>query len=126
MNDQGAYFTVISVFLKQKREGKPLTITGDGEQTRDFIHARDVVNANILAMQNENLGNGEAINIGSGKRYSVNYIASFIGGEKIYLPARIEPRDTEADIKKASALLNWVPQVEFEIGLKELAENNGN
>lgn len=120
MNDSGAYFTVISVFLKQKKESLPLSITGDGEQTRDFVHVRDVLNANIAAMQNENLGNGEVINIGSGKKYSVNYIASIFGGEKINLPARIEPRNTQADIEKAATLLGWKPRVEFEAGLKEL------
>ncbi len=49
MAHEGAYVTVISVFLRARREGKPLTIQGDGEQTRDFTHVYDVVRANLLA-----------------------------------------------------------------------------
>ena len=85
MADSGAYLTVIKVFLNQKAAGKPLTITGDGNQTRDFTHIRDVARANILAMQSLNIGKGEAINIGAGKNYSVNQIADLIGGEKKYI-----------------------------------------
>src|SRR5262249_3252090 len=66
MPTEGAYVTVISVFLRQKREGLPLTIHGDGEQTRDFTHVSDVVRANLLAADGSE-GDGRALNIGSGK-----------------------------------------------------------
>lgn len=124
MNDEGAYFTVISVFLKQKKEGKPLTITGDGTQTRDFVHVYDVVRANILAMNSDKLNDGEVINIGTGKNYSVNYIADMIGGERVNLPPRIEPHDTLADIKKANNLLGWNPIIELKEGVEELLNIN--
>ncbi|NQU83730.1 MAG: NAD-dependent epimerase/dehydratase family protein [Parcubacteria group bacterium] len=120
MTDEGAYFTVISVFLKQKAGGKLLTITGDGTQTRDFVHVLDIVEANILAMENEKLGKGEVINIGTGKNYSVNHIASLVGGETINLPARIEPHDTLANIERANNLLNWKPTISLEEGINEL------
>lgn len=120
MADTGAYFTVISVFLKQKALHKPLTIVGDGLQTRDFVHVSDVVRANILAMENNMVGHGEVINIGSGKNYNVNYIASLIGGTTENIPPRVEPRDTLADIKKARELLGWVPTVTLENGIQEL------
>ena len=120
MADSGAYLTVIKVFLNQKAAGKPLTITGDGNQTRDFTHIRDVAGANILAMQSLNIGKGEAINIGAGKNYSVNQIADLIGGEKKYIEPRIEPKHTLADISLAKKLLNWEPREKLEEAIKEL------
>lgn len=120
MADKGAYLTVIKVFLKQKVAGESLTITGDGEQTRDFIHVRDVVRANILAMENRGVGRGEVINIGFGKSYSVNQIADLIGGVKKYISPRIEPKHTLADNSLAKKLLGWEPKVKLRDGLREL------
>src|SRR3989338_5153413 len=59
---EGAYVTAIAVFLKQRAASEPLTITGDGEQTRDFTYIDDVVRANILAMESSKVGQGEVIN----------------------------------------------------------------
>lgn len=117
------YSLVIGKFLKQKAEHKPLTIFGDGEQTRGFCYVDDVVEANIKAMESEKLKGGEVINISSGKSYSISYLADLIGGEKQYLPPR--PGDvlhTEADITLAKNLLNWQPKVPFEEGLKKVQE----
>ena len=74
----GAYATVVGVFLKQFRLGKPLTIVGDGNIQRDFTHVFDVVKANILASQSKKVGKGEVINIGTGKNYSINEVAAMI------------------------------------------------
>ncbi len=87
----GAYATVLGIFLKQFKEGKPLTIVGDGGIKRDFTHVFDVVRANILAAQSIKVGKGEVINIGTGKNYSINEVASMImtPPERGYvLPAR--------------------------------------
>jgi len=119
-SDEGAYALVIATFLKQKREGKPMTITGDGEQTRDFTHVNDVVAANILAMKKEEVGGGEVFNIGRGKNSSVNTIAKLIGGKVENIPARIEPKDTLADNSKARKILGWEPTVDIEDGIEEL------
>ncbi len=124
-NPDGAYALVIGKFIKQKKEGQPLTITGDGEQTRDFTHVRDVVRANILAAENSKVGKGEVINIGAGRNFSVNKIAELIGGEKEYLPARLEPKHTLADNRLAKELLGWEPQVKLEDGIKELLHDAG-
>ncbi len=118
--DEGAYTLVIAKFLKQRREGDSFTITGDGEQTRDFTHVRDVVRANILAMESKNVGKGEVINIGAGKNVSVNEIARIIGGEISYIAPRIEPKHTLADNRKAKKLLGWEPTVSIEEGIAEL------
>lgn len=117
---EGAYALVIAKFLKLRSEGKPMTITGDGTQTRDFTHVRDVVRANLLAAESPNVGKGEAINIGAGKNASVLRIAELIGGPTEFIAARLEPHDTLADNTKAKALLNWQPEVTLEEGIAEL------
>ena len=120
----GAYPLVIGYFLKRMKEGKTLTITGDGTQTRDFVHVHDVAAANLLAMTGDKVGSGEVINIGGGTRYSMNYVAELLGGKVEYIPARLEPHDTEADISRAKELLGWAPEVKFEEGIKELKKIN--
>jgi nucleoside-diphosphate-sugar epimerase len=120
MATEGAYVTVISVFLRARREGKPLTIHGDGEQTRDFTHVRDVVRANLLAMDSPS-ADGRAINVGCGRNISINRIAELIGGPTVNLPARAgDARHTLADNSEAARVLGWRPEVGFEDGLAEL------
>ncbi len=118
----GAYVTVIAIFLEQKGEGRTLTITGDGTQTRDFTYIDDVVRANILAMEHPNVGKGEMMNIGAGKNYSVNEVAARIGGSTMHIAPRIEPHDTLADITRAQKLLGWTPEVTFVEGLRRTVE----
>ena len=87
----GAYATVIGIFLRQFKDSKPLTIVGDGSIQRDFTYVSDVVRANISASQSVKVGKGEVINIGTGKNYSINEVASMIltPPERGYvLPAR--------------------------------------
>jgi UDP-glucose 4-epimerase len=121
----GGYAQAIPKFIFQKKNKKPLTVTGDGEQRRDNTNVSDVVNANMLAMKSTKVGNGEVINIGSGKNSSVNEIARMIGGEIEYIPARLEPKETLADISLAKKLLNWEPKVSLSQGLAELKKLNG-
>jgi len=125
MAHEGAYVTVISVFLRARREGKPLTIHGDGEQTRDFTHVRDVVRANVMAMDSA-IADGRAINIGHGRNISINRVAQLIGGPTVNLPARPgDARDTLADNSEARRVLGWRPEVNFEDGLAELIRLHG-
>jgi UDP-glucose 4-epimerase len=121
---KGPYSGVISVFLGQRKENKPLTLTGDGKQTRDFIHVSDVVSANILAAKNNDV-NGEVINIGSGRSISVADIARIIGGPIEHLVARDEISRSQADITRALKFLGWTPKVSFEQGLAELKALSG-
>jgi len=121
----GPYALVIAKFLEQKRNGEPLTITGDGDQTRDFTHVRDVVQAFIRAAESdENVAMGELINIGGGRQISVNQVAHLIDpeGDYEYVEPRFEPRDTLASIDKARRILGWKPEVKFEDGIAELLE----
>ncbi len=118
----GSYPMVIPIFLKQKSEGKELTIVGDGEQTRDYVYVSDVVDANIKAWQSD-IKNGECINIGMGKQISVNEIANLIGGKTTNIPERPgEMRAIQADNTKARELLGWEPTVTLEEGIGRLKE----
>jgi nucleoside-diphosphate-sugar epimerase len=119
-NPEGAYALVIAKFLRQLQNGEALTITGDGEQTRDFTHVRDIVRANILAAESDKVGRGEVINIGAGHSYSVNQIAALVGGPTVNIPARLESRDTLADTAKAKELLGWQPQENLPEAIIEL------
>lgn len=116
----GAYASVVAKFMDFRKAGMPLTITGTGEQTRDFVNIKDVVSANLLAMESTKVGRGEVINIGSTEQTSVNQVAELIGGPVEYTEARIEPNDTKADITKAKALLEWEPTIGIEGGITEL------
>ena len=121
---EGAYLQVIALFLGQKKQGKPLTITEDGEQTRDFTHVSDVVMANILAMQSDKIGEGEVINIGAGKNYTINELAKMFGGETTYIPPRIgDIRHNLADITRAKELLGWEPKINLKEGVNNLLKN---
>lgn len=125
MNPDGAYALVIGRFLKLAKEGKPLTITGDGEQTRDFTHVTDVCRAVELASIRDTVGRGEVLNVGAGQQTSVNQLTKLIGGEVEYVPARLEPKHTMADISKTEELLGWEPMVELEDGIAELKKEWG-
>lgn len=116
----GNYALVIGKFLQLRKEGKPLTVTGDGEQTRDFTHVRDVVRANLLAAESTNVGKGETINIGAGDNQTINKIAELIGGPVEHIAPRIEPHDTLADNTRAKELLGWESSVDIKEGIAEL------
>jgi len=120
MNNKGAYINVISIFINQLTKKQPLTITGNGKQTRDFVHINDVVEANILAMNSKKTKQGEVINIGSGKSYSINKIANMFSSKIKYITRRLEPYKTLADISLAKKLLNWEPKVKLKQGIKEI------
>lgn len=124
--EQGEYATVVGIFLRQLKNGKPFTIVPDGRQRRDFTYVSDVVGANILAMESDKVGNGEVINIGSGKNYSIVEIADIIGGKdyprKEIAPRVGEAKETLADISKAKKLLSWQPEISFEKGIEILKE----
>lgn len=120
LDPDGAYALAIGKFLKQRKEGKPLTICGDGTQTRDFTHVRDVVRANLLAAESDKVGKGEVINIGAGRNFSVNDLAKLIGGPVTHIAPRLEPHDTLADNSLAKKLLGWMPEVSLEEGIAEL------
>ncbi len=131
----GAYPLVIAIFLKQRKEGKPLTVVPDGHQRRDFVWVGDVARANLLAAESAHVGGGEIINIGSGENFSIWDVARLVLGApkdaapeellrsglcELAAPRRGEARKTRADISLAKELLGWEPQMAFPEGIAEL------
>ncbi len=117
------YGLVIGKFLYASINNQPLTIFGDGNQTRGFCYVGDVVDASIKAMESSNLKGGEVINISSKESYAVNDLAKLIGGNITYMPKREgDPLDTKADVSMAKKLLQWESQINLNEGLKKTKE----
>jgi UDP-glucose 4-epimerase len=120
-NPQSAYSSVVGIFTHNRRAGNPLTITGDGQQTRDFVHVQDVAKANLaVAYSDRSL---ETYNVGSGIGTTVNQLAQIIGGEVIHAPERSgEARHTVADITKIEQEVGWSPEISLEKGITRLLQ----
>ena len=115
----GAYGAVLGVFFAQKLANKPLTIVGNGNQTRDFIHVYDLVKALLKGAQSRKIG--KIYNLGGGKEVKVNKLANLIGGKKIYIPKRPgEPDRSLASITRAKKELKWEPKIGIEKGIRGL------
>ncbi len=116
----GQYAPVLGVFMKQNEEGLPLTVTGKGEQRRDFVHVSDVVNANILVAE-KNTTASRVYNVGSGVSYSIKEIANMISQNITYINERSgEVFATQAMIEKIKDL-GWKPQVNLQEWIKDLS-----
>mgnify|MGYP000182784240 CR=1 FL=1 len=123
----GDYGGVVSIFRDQALADDPITIDGDGTQTRDFVHIEDIVEANIRAATTDHVG--EAYNIGRGEQTSINELAETIREvtDSASSITRTDPRpgDIEAsvaDISKARRDLGFEPSVSLREGLKTLVE----
>jgi UDP-glucose 4-epimerase len=104
----GQYAPVMSIFENQKRNSEPLTIIGDGYQTRDFVHVSDVVLANILASQRELKNYGEVYNVGTGKGIQIKEIADLISHYQMSILERPgEVLHSRASIDKIKNDLGW-------------------
>ena len=115
----GAYGAVFGVFLSQKIHNKPYTVVGDGTQTRDFTYVTDVAAAFVKAA--DSASTGIALNVGSDKHYSVNYLVKLLEGEVTYIPKRPgEPDCTYADTLRIHKVLNWKAEVSFEDGVLKM------
>jgi len=118
----GAYGAVFGVFLAQKIAKSPLTIVGNGKQTRDFLHVKDLVKAIIKAAYSKRTS--KIYNVAGGKEVTVNKIAKLVGGKKINIPKRPgEPDRSLGDIRKIKKELNWKPKIKIETGVKDLLNN---
>ena len=118
----GTYGAVFGVFLAQKLANKPMTIVGDGNQTRDFTYVTDVANALLSAAKSNKTE--QIYNIGSGNTVSINKLVELLGGEKTHIPKRPgEPDCTYADISKIKSDLNWTPKISIEDGVKLVLAN---
>lgn len=130
----GAYATVVGIFFEHLANKLPMPVVPDGHQRRDFTYVLDVAEANFAAMISDKVGEGEIINIGSGKNYSmwdtvrlIHGLDSVVQPEDLvaknyaeYAPARRgEAKATLSDIKLAKKLLSWEPKVTFESGIEK-------
>ena len=123
----GDYAGVISVFLAQALAGEPITVHGDGEQTRDFVFVDDVVQANRLAATTDAVG--EAFNVGTGETTTIRELADLVREytDTESTIVHTEPREgdirhSQADVSKARELLGYEPTVSFTDGLERTAE----
>lgn len=121
------YAAVIPRFIQAAKEGRPLTVYGDGEQTRDFVYVKDVVQANILAAMDE-MHHGEVYNIGRQQRVSVNELALLVlkefgretDGNLVHREARKgDIKHSMADIGKVRRDLGFLPRYAIGEGLSE-------
>jgi UDP-glucose 4-epimerase len=124
------YQGVLGIFLGNVLRGEPITIYGDGRQSRDFVYIDDVVNAWVIALCNP-ASYGQVFNLGSGRQLAIKDLARIVvetvGDRRDYpivhgATRPGEVRRVEADISRARAVLGWVPRVPFERGLAETAE----
>lgn len=114
-----AYGAAIGVFLKQKLEGYPFTVIGNGKQQRDFIYVTDVANL-IKKILTKKLKN-EIYNVGASDPKSINNLVKILKGKKIFIPKRPgEPFITHANINKIKKHYSWKPNITLEKGLKKI------
>lgn len=122
-NKFNAYSSVIGIFLDQKRKKRPLLITGDGSQKRDFVHVKDLARANYLAASSKKHLN-TAFNIGRGSTISILRLAKMISSEYLFIDKRHGEADvTFANISKAKKLLGWEPVHSLEEYINNLTES---
>ncbi len=108
--DEGDYSTVVGIFQRQYNAKEPLTITGDGQQRRDFTHVEDIIDGLVKCAGGD--FKSEVFELGTGINYSINELADLFGKNypKKYLPSRKGEYDvTLADYSKAKEKLNWKP-----------------
>jgi UDP-glucose 4-epimerase len=126
------YQGVLGIFLGKLQRGEPITIFGDGEQTRDFVYIDDIVEGWVRALNTPEAAGG-VFNLGSGNSLSINQLAEraiaaygLRGHPIIRKPGRPgEQRRVQADISRAKAVLGWEPKTSFEAGLAETIRLGG-
>jgi UDP-N-acetylglucosamine/UDP-N-acetyl-alpha-D-glucosaminouronate 4-epimerase len=123
------YAAVVPRFIAAVRDGRPVPVHGDGEQSRDFTYVGNVVEANLLAAEAQGVS-GAVLNVATGTSLSVAGLADAIGEildrpvEKEHLPQRAgDVRDSWADIEAARRLLGYQPTVSLQDGLRLAAEH---
>jgi UDP-glucose 4-epimerase len=115
-NPYHAYSSVVGIFHNQKHANSPLTVTGDGNQVRDFVHVHDVARANMIAAVSDRWD--EVYNVGCGRPITINAVAALFDHPVVLIPERQgESRAIWADTSKISRELGWTPQVSLEEGI---------
>ena len=128
MRAEGVYGRVIPRFIEQALSNKPITIFGDGTQTRSFCYVTDQVEC-LLKLAFSEGAKGEVVNIGSDIEMTILELAKLVreltksNSEIVFgeLPED-DPLRRKPDITKAKKILNWEPKVELEEGLSKMVE----
>jgi UDP-glucuronate decarboxylase len=114
---------VVSNFIAQSLKGNPLTVYGDGSQTRSFCYVTDQVDGLMKLMNSDQIG---PINIGNPEEYTILQLAQKVrdiinpGQEIIFKPLpQDDPKQRKPDITKAKTKLNWQPTISLEVGLAQ-------
>lgn len=115
--------TIFSILFPQRLYNLPLTVCGDGNQKRDFVHVDDVCRAAFAAF--ESSLDGRTFNIGGGVAYTINDLIKLIGGANVLRvqDPRVVPNHLELDITQAKELLHWEPKVRLSDGIQEMLED---
>jgi len=124
------YSGVITQFINRLKQGKPPIVYGDGEQTRDFVHVKDIIEANMLALSYQRSA-GDVINVGTGKSTTINELANLLiefFGQAHLKPVYRAPREGDirnsyADIGKAEKTLGYKPKITAKEGIRTLIKN---
>jgi UDP-glucose 4-epimerase len=120
----GQYALVLGIFEKLLKDGKPLTVTGDGTQERDFIHVKDIAQANIRCIANfdanPDMWKAQVFNIGYGQTKTINEIANTLSDSIVYIkkPAG-EALNNLSDNTKFKLATDWVPTINVIDWIKE-------
>ena len=116
---EGKYCTVVGIFERQYKTNEPLTITGDGEQRRDFTHIDDIVSGLILTSESET--SHKIIELGRGVNHSINELAEMFGCGYTYIPARPgEAKVTLCDTSEALTKIGYKPKVNLKDYIEEV------
>jgi len=121
-HDSGSYAPAVAIFLKQYRDNKDLTVTGDGMQTRDYIYVKDVVEFLVRTI-NQRKYKRETFNLGYGQDTTILSIAQTLNHPITYIPQRMEPKKSLADITKAKRMFKWHPKVSVKEWISEKTKN---
>ncbi len=126
-NFSDRYRNVVGIFMNQILAGRPLTVFGDGTQTRAFTHVSDVAPVLVDAVFSPDAA-GQVFNLGADESITILKLAELVSQEMgaplrvEHLPARPEARHNEASHDKARKILSYRPKVSLEAGLREMAD----
>ena len=122
------YSAVVPRFITAIEAGRPVSIYGDGTQSRDFTYIANVIQANLLAAEAPDVS-GAILNVATGRSATVHELADTIGAvldkpvEKEHLPTRpAEVRDSWADLSEIKRRLGYEPEVDLEEGLRQTVD----
>ena len=117
-HNSGSYAPAVAIFLKQYNENSSLTVTGNGLQTRDYVYVKDIAGF-LISTINQTIYKKEIFNLGYGEDCTILSIAETLNHPISYIPKRMEPSKSLADITKAKETYEWIPKVHVKEWIKQ-------